>query len=134
MCGIIAIVQRPFTYLQRLHGPEDDIVPPNAKHWRFSPGDTIYIVDEETDGDSFRNWVWSYRAQEDTSAEFWSQDKTGKPRAILVREMEHGIWKRVQTSEGRTGWTQYTSQWTGTSYYDDPLDKCVAGAKRTRTE
>jgi hypothetical protein len=128
----IVVVQRSFTYLQRLHGPDNDVVPDAPKHWRFSPGDTIYVVDEESDGDSYRNWVWSYRAQEDTSAEFWSEDKAGQPRAVLVRELEKGSWKRVRTNDGRTGWTQYSSQWTGTSYYDDPLDKCVAGARRTK--
>src|SRR3712207_5374046 len=68
----VVVVRRAFSYVETLDGPDDSYNPPNPKRWRFTPGDTIYIVDAEGDGDSYVNFVWTYRGREATTAKFWS--------------------------------------------------------------
>jgi hypothetical protein len=132
----VVVVRRTHTMVQRLDGSEEPVVMPHPKRWRLTRGDTIHVVDKETDGDSFVNYVWILRGREDTTAAFWpdpADEPSPASKAQMVAPMEQAWWARVRHASGLTGWTTYSTDWTGTSYYDDPLSKCVAVPRRPGT-
>jgi hypothetical protein len=127
--GVVA-VRRPYTLVQRLATPDDEITPPNPKRWQLNPGDTIYVVDTESDGDSYENFIWVLRGHEDTTAAFWDELIDGQhlnesAAAELVEKIEQQWWARVRTANGATGWTRPDSTWSGTSHYDFPASRCA---------
>jgi len=127
----IVVVRRTHVLTENLDGDEGPVVIEHPRHWRLTRGDTLYVVDVETDGDSHTNYIWTYGGREDTTAAFWNNP--GSPplpsaKVQMIAPMEQAWWARVTVS-GTTGWTTWSSAWTGTSYYDDPLSKCVAGVK-----
>lgn len=127
----IVVIRKPVTLVQHLSGPDDDITPPRPKRWRMKTGDTVYVVDIETDGDSYKNYIWVYRGHEDTTAAFWDASDSSRSRLYagvrtdLIAEMDQAWWARVRTAAGKEGWVKPEPGWTGTSYYDDPLSKCA---------
>jgi hypothetical protein len=130
----IVVVRRTHTLVQRLSGADGDVPLEHPKRWRLIRGDTVYVVDRETDGDSYRNYIWVRRGQEDTTAAFWDDPEvmtsppTRSANVRLLAPMEQTWWARVRTTTGLTGWTAAGDEWSGRSYYDDPASKCVPGA------
>jgi hypothetical protein len=128
----IVVVRRTHTLTQRLDGDEGPVAIEHPKHWRLTRGDTVYVVDVETDGDSHMNYVCTYRGREDTTAAFWGDPEdplSPSANVQMIAPMEQAWWARVRATSGVTGWTTWSLAWTGTSYYDDPLSKRVAGAR-----
>jgi len=129
----VVVVRRAFSYVETLDGPDDSYNPPNPKRWRFTPGDTIYIVDAEGDGDSYVNFVWTYRGREATTAKFWSDlrrkrlypEQYASHHAPMIAPLQQEWWLRVRGPRGETGWTRSTGEWAGTSYYDNPAEQCA---------
>jgi hypothetical protein len=129
----VVVVRRPHTLVQRLSGPDSEYTPPRPKRWQLRPGDTMYVVDKDTDGDSYVNYVWTYRGREDTTLAFWDEAyRRSTDRAVntqLVAEMQQAWWARVRSASGQVGWTRHGPEWTGTSHYDEPISRCVKSAK-----
>jgi hypothetical protein len=129
----IVVVRQTFTLVQRLSTADEDYTPPHPKRWRLKGGDTVYVVDTDTDGDSYTNYIWVYRGHENTTAAFWhdTNDESTTPiaNAQLMAEIEQRWWARVRTSTGTLGWTAPGSEWSGTSYYDEPLARCVRAGR-----
>ena len=127
----VVVVRHSHTLVQRLSSSNEDYTPPNPKHWRLRKGDTLFIVDKQTDGDSYVDYVWVYKNMEDTTAAFWPDGQglapDGTRNVRLHSMMVQDWWAQVRTPSGITGWTRPGDEWTGTSYYDDPVTKCARG-------
>jgi hypothetical protein len=126
----VVVVRRTFTLVEKRYGPAEPVTPPNAKRWRLRAGDTIYVVDTESDGDSYTDYVWSYRGREATTAKFWFDPESDfapdpSARARMVAPMDQQWWTHVRGPRGETGWTRGGREWTGTGHYDDPAEKCA---------
>ncbi|HKH90397.1 MAG TPA: hypothetical protein VKA54_01275 [Gemmatimonadaceae bacterium] len=125
------VVQHTHTLVQRLSGSDGDVPLTNPKRWRLRRGDTIHVVDKDTDGDSYVNYVWILRGHEDTTAAFWD-DPAGAParpaRVRMIAELEQTWWVRVRNATGLAGWTTQGPEWSGTSYYDEPASRCARGS------
>ncbi len=125
----VVLVRRSFTWVEQhdqAEGPP--VTPRNPRRWNFRVGDTIYVVDKDTDGDSYVNYVWMYGGKEATTASFWEDDRNepdAKTRARLLSPMGEEWWVRMQGPAGQTGWARSGNEWTGRSYYDDPIEKCA---------
>lgn len=132
----LVVVRRTHVFVQRLDGGDGEVTLEHPKRLRLMRGDTIYIVDKQTDGDSYRNYIWMRRSLEDTTAAFWddpevmTEPTARSTRVRMVAPMEQDWWARVLTVTGLTGWTTAGNEWSGRSYYDDPASKCVPGAPR----
>jgi hypothetical protein len=129
----IVVVRQTHTLTETLDGDEGPVVIEQPRHWQLTRGDTVYVIDVELDGDSHTNYVWTYLGQEDTTAAFWRNPDDPPAAADTVQMLEpmaQDWWVRVRTAWGLIGWTTWSNAWTGASYYDDPLSKCVAAKTR----
>ena len=127
----LVVVRRTHTLVQRLSGSDGDVPLANPKRWRLNRGDTVYVVDKDTDGDSYVNYVWSLRGREDTTAAFWDDPAnplSPRARVRMLVDLEQTWWARVRSATGLVGWTTQSPEWSGTSYYDEPASRCVRGA------
>jgi len=129
----VVVARRADTLVEQLDTPDERVTPPNPKRWRLRAGDTLYVVDRQGDGDSYANFTWIYRGQEATTASFWLEPdeeaefpEVARVRSLrMVAPMKQEWWVRVLGPKGQTGWTRRTSEWSGTSYYDDSAEKCA---------
>lgn len=132
----IVVVRRTHVFVQRLDGGDGEVTLERPKRFHLIRGDTIYVVDKQTDGDSYTNFIWMRRGQEDTTAAFWddpefmTEPTSRSSKVRMVAPMEQAWWARVRTATGLTAWTTAGDEWSGRSYYDDPASKCVPGAPR----
>lgn len=111
---------RPPPYGEALDPPPDSLF--------FVPGDTLYILNRQSDGDiGFYNTY--FRGQHlRLEYKLWQESFDAQPdaTAIMVRSLESTWWVRIRRSGGTSAWTRETGAFAGVNpKYGGGPDRCL---------
>jgi hypothetical protein len=111
--------------------PSQAGIPPVPDTLRFVPGDTLYVLDRETDGDGVGVWHLYFRGAPLVSEyPFWEEAgyADGDAPAVLVRSPGATEWVHVQRSAAVGGWVvNVPGAFAGTApYYTGGPELCAA--------
>jgi hypothetical protein len=76
------------------------------KGQRYAPGDTIYVLDRQSDGDGDAFWHWWTRGKFGRGEEFWDSEEVTREASTARMTTVPGSawWVQVRYPGNRTGW------------------------------
>lgn len=101
----------------------------NVQTLRFTPRDTVYAFDWESDGDGTAIWHLWFRGQPLSSQQFWEEDffASEDAKALLVRTPASTPWVEVRRSNGTTGWITVDGSLAGVApRYTGGPERCMS--------
>jgi hypothetical protein len=123
--GIVAF-PGPFTYVR----PGDWVVSwdekvPAPDTVQFLAGDSLFVLDWQSDGDGTGAWHGWLHGQEIAGDDFWRFRNRRDPRIVLVQELKSTWWVRVRDSAGHEGWIPSDHMAGKSPHYDDGPERCT---------
>jgi hypothetical protein len=71
----------------------------------FTPGDTVFVLDWDSDGDGSGAWHIWYHGQHLAVDGFWDiPSPSGNPKAVMVSQPQAIWWVRARDAAGREAW------------------------------
>jgi hypothetical protein len=91
----------------------------------FSGRDTVYVLDRESDGDSWELWHIWYRGKPRSTRRFW--DDSPGAKAVMVRQPAGSWWIKIRMHDERLGWVMYDQDaFAGTApHYTGGPERCT---------